>query len=533
MEQKIFNLQGDQMFRQDIKRAGIDYSRAMGQLSSGSLIDNGIIRDNTKWSDEEINAARFQFERDELAILVSNMLQEMLIRWSEIPNGYAPAVNGNLPCFTVKELSRTTGLSPEKLRDLLEKYPPTFRLNGERMVAQLEEWPDGQPPSDNTTITEARSYNVSPKKIITQSRFQSRPPGGGPVQKSAIKKDKVGRMLRQAAQSQRKIRFVSSQKNAPDEFGVMPELQLDNKSTLTNLSPEQIIYQEPNGDQIMEVFKWLKTIGFCKNWVLEGKESLFAEQLVRFSRGEEVDFNIWNCIGFKWFDENGEFPTCEINNNVDAAISLYFLERIMEITQALSTIGNPNIFILIPSNEAFDDRVWRYRQAQEVRERVINDAVNQLQKGFDATFLPANANLSIMWWDDYLKYRGLTLSPQEYSFRGEKELRSSPKFAKIIREAIRSGGSYFEGQNINTLSSAILADRQPKYYGVYAGEGVAFSEMQERGQNVVIINFEEMRVPQMAYRGARGNLAVLTPITPYEMNKFYHWESEQIQKRNL
>lgn len=296
---------------------------------------------------------------------------------------------------------------------------------------------------------------------------------------------------------------------------------------------DQIIYPEPNGNDIMEVFLWFKEIGFGKNWVLGNDESLFAERLTALSRGESIDFLIWNCIGFKWFqDKKGGFPSCEINNNLDASIVLYFQERIKETYEMLSLIGNPKITILVPSNEAFDETLWLYKQPYGERNRIINETVFGIRQGLQGLSLPDNSILEVQRWDDFLKFRDATKTADQYSSEGKRRVKQAKKFDRIKKDAMKSGKDYYAQNGITNIKLNVLEEKQLNYYGVYAGEGVFYEEMQNKGNGIVVVNFEEMRVSQMASLGANGNLSIVTPITENQMVNYYRWRKDIIRNRS-
>lgn len=315
------------------------------------------------------------------------------------------------------------------------------------------------------------------------------------------------------------------------DAGIMAELEV--QATVLPKTIEEIIYSEPNGNDIMDVFQWFKENGFGENWVVGNNERQFASTLVSFSQGKPTDFPVWNCIGFQWIkDTRGGFPFCNLRNNLDAAISIYYQDTIQEMCEMLSFIGTPQVSILLPSNEALDERVWRYRQPLEERQDVIAQAVAGINARFQDVRLPSNATVQAVRWDDFLKSRGAQKTAEEYSEEGEKRVKASPNFLKIRREAIKSGRKYLEQNGItNVTNDDLLAERQIMYYGVYAGEGVAYEELQASGRNIAVVNFEEMRVSQMAYLGSNANTVFVTPITWQQMQGFYQWEKQQIRKR--
>ncbi|MEI6728612.1 MAG: hypothetical protein WCK98_03130 [bacterium] len=335
-----------------------------------------------------------------------------------------------------------------------------------------------------------------------------------------------------------KILIVPSEQYVDDELGidVMEELT-PQLFTNTLQTPEDIIDQSPKSQEINEVFQWFKRTNGTKNWILYSKniteQIKFAKLLVDFSEGKPVEFVIWNCIGFDWFqDIENKFPTCKINSNRDASITLYFKERINEVAKQLSKLGSPRITVLLPTNEAFDDRVWNYNQERQDREQIMDDAVLAVQKGFEDVDFPQNCFFKVMRWDEYVSLKTPETAAEEYSELGEQKLRKSPIFTKILKEAVRSGNSYFTDRFGIKISNEILSERQIRYYGVYAGEGVFFNRLQnELNITTCLINLEEARVPQNEYLGSDGSLCVVTPAQTSEINQFYAWEKKQLNKR--
>lgn len=426
----------------------------------------------------------------------------------------------DLPIVTVKDIARTAGISPEKTIDVLSRSPFVFSVNGSSFTATV-----GEPefPNRRLTLNDARNYDLSAKRLAKAARYFSRPPGGGPAQKIGIQESKVSGIFRERARQRQRIVFELQ----VDNTDVQPELAIPEKATAK--SPEEIIRAEPNGDLTLEVFNRLKKDGFGKNWVIGKNEVQFAEKLIKFAQGEPTDFIIWNCIGFKWIkDEKGGYPFCDITDNLKVAISLYFKDKITEIAEMLSAVGNPNISILLPSNEAFDTKVFKYNQTPEVRNGVLTNAVNGLNEEFSKITLPPNARIQAVRWDDFLEGRNASKTAEQYTEEGEIKLRASSKFSKIADEALKSSQAYFAGYGITGISPTEQLARQIRYYGIYVGEGIAKKELQEKGRNIIVFNFEEMRVGQLEFLGADGELAVITAITPDQMTNYY-----QDKKRKL
>ncbi|MEK7092782.1 MAG: hypothetical protein AAB907_04105 [Patescibacteria group bacterium] len=322
----------------------------------------------------------------------------------------------------------------------------------------------------------------------------------------------------------------SSQDQSPDD-GIMDELMVPAPEELPG-TVEEIIYSEENGTKIWDVFKWFKNGNFGKDWVLGRDERRFAKDLVDFSQGKPTDFIIWNCIGFQWENDlRGGFPRSEITSNLDASIAWYFNTQIEEMSLMLSDIGNPNISIIIPSNEALDERVWKYTQPTEERNAIVDQAVAGLSEKFKTMPLQENVCLQVTRWDDFLIKRGAEKTQTAYSQEGENRIRKSGKIARITTEAIRSYRKYLEEKGIKHLRDDELANRRIMYYGVYAGEGVFYEEQKRKNRNTVVVNFEEMRVAQMGYLGSNGSATFVTPIKLPQMQEYYRFENSQLPQR--
>lgn len=512
-------------FQKDLKDQGFPVKDIQSDMAGtdGQRSPVRVVRNWTGLSDVTIRGGIFNEERDVLAPQINGVVLTELKPWRDTK------VDQGLPTVTVKQVSRGTGLSPEKVVRVLSRYPLSFSVNGSSFTTAIQR---PEFPNRRLDLSDSRTYGLSPSRVARKARYFSRAPGGGPVQKKGIQDRDVDSLIRRKAWEEQEIIFnqVIPQQEEIVDYGVMEELEAPSQPKTKTV--EEIIYTKSEGQKIMRVFEWFKQVGLGKNWIYRGNEIAFAENLAKLSQGEPVDFLIWNCIGFEWFEDSNEgMPTCNINNNLDAAITPFFKDRIQEVARALATIGNPDTTILLPSNEAFDGRVWKYRQSQEERARIINETVCGLEEIFRVLPIPCNARLRVMRWDDYLKSREAIRNPEEYSKEGEARVRQAANFEKIIREAVRSGRGYFAQNGVRNIAEEELLARQIMYYGVYAGEGVAFEEFQQKGRGVIVVNFEEMRVPQMAFLGSGGILPVVTPIKLEEMISYYRWEARQVQKR--
>lgn len=135
-----------------------------------------------------------------------------------------------------------------------------------------------------------------------------------------------------------------------------------------------------------------------------------------------------------------------------------------------------------------------------------------------------------MRWDEYLKTRNIAKVPLAYAAEGEQRLKETPDFWNIQEEAIQNGVEYFKENGVR-VDADLIAEKRIRYYGMYEGEGAAMADIRESGRNVIVINFEELRVSKMALRGAKGKLPIVTPISDEEMTAYYQWENKMKKQR--
>ena len=429
-------------------------------------------------------------------------------------------VDEDLPTIQVKELSRTVGASPEKVTTVLAKNPFTFSVNGSSFTASLKR---PEFPNRRLNLADTRDFNLSPLQIIKAARYFSRKPGGGPAEKIRLTDKRIDAVIRTRASGKQKIIFERITNGAMSE----PEV-----SSKKNKTAEEIIYKEPNGQEIMQVYNWFKAQG-GKNWIL-GDENIFAKKLVRLAQGFEVNFLIWNCFGFTFKQEKpGDYPTATIINNLDTAIAYYFRDRIQKMIEQLARIGKPQVVILVPTNEALSDGlgIWKYAQSRSERETVIAQTLESF------TFIESIAvskdmkPILTMRWDDYL-VKANAQSQNTYTAVGINTLRSLPDKEKRGRRALEQARLFFGQYGIVLNPTEEVKERQTNYLGMYAGEGVASQGNRIGDRDIVWINFEESNVKNSQLLGANGNLAVVTPATPDEINRYYRWKKDVIRSRD-
>jgi hypothetical protein len=290
-------------------------------------------------------------------------------------------------------------------------------------------------------------------------------------------------------------------------------------------------YEEPPkiSSRVTIFVDWLKSQR-RKHWILEAddkqqNEKLLAKDLTELSEGKPTDVILFNCLTFEWEKEKdspGKYPACRVKSEPETSIALFNLPRIQEMTTELAKIGNTEIIVMVPSTEATSERVWRYAQSRQERETIVDEAVDKLNQVLPK---PIIANR----WDTYLKTRGITIDPDDYSLAGENLLKQLPSFQAQLPEIISGEVEYFQQIGIEVDPNEIK-DSSISYFGMYAGEGITMKDIKNKGQRqVVVANFEEFRVAKTTLAGAQGQLSIITPTSDKEMTAYYKWKNE-IQK---
>lgn len=448
------------------------------------------LRNWTEFSEADISAATYDENRDQK---LPEMLQAIGIlaqKW--LANDLVP------PQITAKEISRRTGFSPQRITGIITDFTPTMDGFGQKYRLELSD--EGNKPPV--------------KKAIKQSRYESRPPGGGPVQRARFQKRRLARQLERLAHERTKIEFfpVDSQQ----EF---PKNDAGRRLNLRKLT-------EPVVDSdIADVIQYFREKG-RKKWLRGTDETEFARMLKALSEGKETDVLVWNCFDFEWEQKKpGEYPACIINDGVDASILDYHIERVKESVEYLSLLGPVSPIVLIPSNEA-NAPVWKYIQTQAEREAVVNSAVNKLKQKINSRM---GVQIEVMRWDEYLASRGVNKSAAEYSLMGtdliDQQVSKNRKVAMISDDQ-----AYFEQFGL-TVSRLESEKRVFYYYGVYAGEGMAGAEVVKLGRNLILLDIEEFRVGEMTALGAEGLVPIVSPLSTEEKLNYYKWKKDVISSK--
>jgi len=439
------------------------------------------------WSPQkELRSIFPEATKDEISSAIDGKQPEITIQPNELPT-------------TVEEVSRRTGLSPTQVIQILAS-----RSDLSLQIPEIDR-------STRYPVSSASEFGLNPKRIIRQARYQSRPPGGGPAQKTRLDENKASNIIREEALKKAKITLSAS--------------PADSKET----SAQRSNYKETQTGVVAEVVNWLRDQGSRKDWVLGGKDDLLAKRLNQLASGEKIDFLIWNCIGFQWEqDKPGGVPKCDLVSNHSESLAVYYKSKITEISQQIVKLGQATITVLVPSNEAFNagyDRLGIYRQDVVARNRLLDQTVDELKADLADTSLPNGITLTVKRWDKYVKDIGVDVPQEQLSEAGIDCMKASPQAKNIRLEMISSGLKKFRSKNL-VVSEATAEKVNIPYYGMYVGEGLVL-----KNQPVVVLNFEEMRVSQLEFLGASGDLAIVTPIKPKEMSAFYQWKNALIAKR--
>lgn len=444
------------------------------------------LRNWTELSETDINVAVYNENRDQKLPEILRAIGILAQKW--LSNDLVP------PPVTAKEISRQTGFSPPRITKIISDFAPTVDGFGQKYRLELSD----------------EENDPSIKKAIKQSRYESRPPGGGPVQRSRFQKRRLPVQLKRLVQERTRIKFfpIDSQPEFPENGGYK------NIPSMEFVDPD-----------IAEVIRYFKEKG-GKKWLTGTNETEFARVLQGLSSSRETDVLVWNCFDFDWEQKKpGEYPACIISDDVDTSILDYHIEKVREAVEYLSLLGPVSPVVLIPSNEA-NAPVWKYVQTPAERETVVNSVVNKLREKINnETGLP----IEIMRWDDYLASRGVDKTPAEYSLMGADLI--DRQVSKNRRAAMVSDDrAYFEQFGL-TVFRRESEKRVLYYYGVYVGEGMAEAEVVGLGRNVILLDIEEFRVGEMTALGAEGNVPIISPLSAKEKLDYYRWKKDKISGR--
>ena len=450
------------------------------------------LREWTEFSETDINTAVYDENRDRNLPEIMQAIGTLAQKW--LANDLVP------PPVTAKEISRQTGFSPQRITGIISNFAPTVDGFGRKYRLELSD----------------EENKLPLKKAIKQSRYESRPPGGGPVQRARFQKRRLPAQLERLAQERKRIEFfpVDSQ----------PEFLENGDIQRLNLQRSGVEFVDPD---IVEVIQYLKKRS-GKGWLGGTNETGLAETLSRLSAGELTDLPLWNCFEFDWKRKRADkYPACTIEDNVDTSIVSYNLDKVKEALEWFSLLGPVCPIVLVPTNET-NAPAWSYIQTPAEREKLVNSVVDKLRQEINGK---SGLPIEVMRWDDYLVSRGIKTLPAEFSRRGA-ELIIRTVTSKKRAEMIWDEQKYFEQFGI-TVSERELEKRVPYYYGVYVGEGQAFAEIAQSGRNVILLDLEEFHVGKMTALGTDEVVPIVSPLSRAEKLDYYKWKKSVIQTRKL
>lgn len=369
---------------------------------------------------------------------------------------------------------------------------------------------------------------ISPKRVIDSITYRSRTPNGGPVIRSRTQWFKFDRTKERLERESRVVVFIPIQEedDLVEEFYISDEVLED--------------YQIPveKREVFRNVIDGLRERG-GKQW-LTGREDLLLSRLAQIARGEEVDFLIWNCLGFEFVpDEDGGFPKTIVTANLDTAITGFFAQQIGEVMQLIASLGDANFVILVPTNEGLGDRlgIWDYVQKRSEREAIIDQTISEFSPIIEQIELfSAGLGINVMRWDDYLELSECGLDQNEITGMGiESSYVSDAEDMGYREEVLVQGKSTLRDYSSELdlddpiVEQTILA-RQLRFKGVYRGEGVISKGNKIGNRDIVWLNFEGAGVKEDQLAGADGDIVIVTPVSQRDVQSYYQRKREILSR---
>ncbi len=466
------------------------------------------------YSGAEAQMMLFNEIRDLIVPAVQTVVEREIVPWLDTEcDEYLPELPLQLVAASAVELLEVDGVSIR--RSFIEKL-----IDAGEVVVSVNS-------TQFRLATEER--DVNPKRVIDKITYQSRKPDGGPVVRSRTQWFKFDRTKERLERESRVVVFE-------------PILEEEALVVESYLSDEVLSdYQVPL--EKWEVFRYvvdsLRNRG-DKQW-LTGREDLLLERLAQIARGEEVDFLIWNCLGFEFVpDEEGGFPKTIVTSNLDTAITRFFADQLGEVMQIVSSLGNANFVILVPTNEGLGDGlgIWRYVQSKNERQSIIDQAITEFGEIIEMIELYSGSiGISVMRWDDYLELSECGLDQNEITGIGIESSYFSDAESLDYREEVLAQGKstlrdYSSELDLDDpmVEQAILA-RQLRFKGVYRGEGAVSRGNRIGNRDMVWLNFEGAGVKEDQLAGAQGNIAIVTPISQSAIQGYYRSKREILNRK--
>ncbi len=449
----------------------------------------------------------------------------------------------DLPQLQVVQLSRSTGLSPEKIIDTLSRFPISIAVNGSTFTSsvQIPEF-----PKRKLDLKDASAFRVSPKRVFKDALYSSRPRGGGAVQKSRLQviknsdgaKDgtRIDPLIRRDARKKANVVFeLSTPADQPDPTPINRQKNMRSKTTnqqermliSLGISPENMI-------DIRNALEFFETKEFKRT--IPAKDNLVT-LLAAIAKGERIPLVVFNCLDFLWEKSNGKYPRATILDDTTTSIVDYFQDQLREsisVLNGLSPNGSAAIdpCIIVPDSELLDQRVFPFAQSDVERRRIAEKVKAELFQKFEA-ILTTDGN-PVMFWSEYCSKYGLQ-SPSTYTAKNANILFNAARsdsdnekqknlYSSILRQQKQSRDHFTnKGLDPDYVKFGIPPDEMLEriiwYCAMYMGEGQALAE-----SKAIVLNFEDFRVGKWYNIGSSDRLPIVTPVNP---NEYYRWRNEK------
>lgn len=247
--------------------------------------------------------------------------------------------------------------------------------------------------------------------------------------------------------------------------------------------------------------------------------STFIQRLAELENSRQVPVVVFNCIFFNYSpDPESGYPLYTALDGTEKPISAFYLPRIVESLDALSTIGSPKPYIVVPDSELLDERIFPFTQNEQERQQIALKMTRALKEVITAQ-APSSA-IDVILWSQYCQKYGLK-SPFDYT--QEALLKVINQRPEAIQRQTQDSYQYFLNRGLdykalNRVSDEEFENRIKWYLAMYAGEGRALED-----SGAIVLNFEDLRVRKWLKAGSENQLPVLTPVPT--LSDYKKWQS--------
>lgn len=116
--------------------------------------------------------------------------------------------------ITLKEISRQTGFSPEQILKLINEFKPSININGISYCLNVN---IPEVNDKHVLPKDIKKYGLKPKRVLKRSRYESRSPGGGPIQRTRLQKYKITNIVKREVVLQARLVFTPENKKTVNE----------------------------------------------------------------------------------------------------------------------------------------------------------------------------------------------------------------------------------------------------------------------------------------------------------------------------